>query len=227
VTIVALTYKPRLKMRSWAPPFPPRPKRSRFLLWAVAGWLLATGIGYRWVVDIGAGASDEATSDDDEPEESAQKLRADMTDDGRATAEPPQAPSVAHAEPPQSGADIDDPLSATSAERTRTRVTGEILSCDEFIKQAGEPRDNRLPAHLGRSALDVFIGENDWAKPCRKRHRLTAPLCVAIQDGAVRGLSVHTSPRDLTLETCLREQAAKLVLPPDSTPQVVRTTLSL
>jgi hypothetical protein len=202
-----ITYKPRPKMHSWAPPSPPKPRRSRFYLCAVLGWLAATGVGYRWLSNDSEPNADDAQS---------AELPAPVSRQPPTTAERRSAGAVAV-----------DPASNVDVQPAAPKANAEILACEEFLKEASEPSDNRLPAYLGRSALDTFIGENDWAKPCRTKHRRTAHLCIAIRDGAVRGLTVRTSPPNLTLENCLREQAAKLVLQPEATLRVIRTTLSL
>jgi hypothetical protein len=127
--------------------------------------------------------------------------------------------------PPTIGAAADSP--APNDEAPTKSANGEIRACEEFLQQAKEMSDVRLPAHLGRSAIDTFIGENDWARPCRSSHRRIVDLCVAIRDGAVQGLTARTSPPNLTLENCLREQAKKLSLQPEANVRVIRTKIVL
>jgi hypothetical protein len=204
-----LTYKPQPKMHSWTPPSPPKPKRSKFFLWAVLGWLLATAGGYYW-----------PWGERDRAEEPTAEMR---------SLEPTRlSPRVPVQERPlESRPSSPQRPPSSNVEPTTHPSKGEVRPCEEFIQQATEATDNRLPMHLGRSAIDVFIGENDWAKPCRSGHRRTVALCVAIRDGAVVGLTARTSPPNLTLENCLREQAAMLSLQQESTVRVVRTTLAL
>ncbi len=204
-----LTYKPRPKMHSWTPPSPPKPKRSKFFLWAVLGWLFATAGGYYWLWGE-RGKAEKPTSETRSLDSLLLPARA-----------PVQAPLL---EPRPS---VPQGAPSSGEERALPKSNAELRPCEEFIQQATEATDSRLPMHLGRSAIDVFIGENDWARPCRAGHRRTVALCVAIRDGAVVGLTARTSPPNLTLENCLREQAAKLSLQPETAVRVVRTTLAL
>jgi hypothetical protein len=204
---MTLVYKPRPKMRSWSPPSPPKPRRSRFYLWAVLGWLCVLAVGVRW---FAAGGTWLQPNDASDPEPLYP------------SASPPATSDV------QLGRFVQpSPAPSSDLEPVKPSTDAAILPCEEFLKQASDPADSRLPAYLGRSALDVFVGDNAWARPCRTKHRLAAQLCVAIRDGAVRGFTVRTSPPNLTLENCLREQAAKLVLQPESSVRVVRTMLFL
>jgi hypothetical protein len=212
-----LVYRPRPKLHSWTVPEPPKPRRSRFYLWAVAAWLGATALGYHWL-STSAGRGEPETSREEAIDlATARDPTPDSTANLATTSQTSSLSSGRSLEPAPSGKrDGGTDQSGTS-----------ILPCEQFLEQTGDPVDSRLPAHLGRSALDVFIGENAWARPCRTRHRIKAELCIAIRDGSVRGLSVRTSPPNLTLETCLREQAAKLVLQPESNVRVIRTTVFL
>jgi len=210
-----LTFKSRPKMHSWSPPLPPKPKRSRFYVWAVLGWFGATAVSYLWL----SGNRDEANSAVTPPnpvdgalvppalEVSMQRV------DARVAVPTPQPPSAMQR--------------ASESERPSPTNDGEVRACEEFIEQANQAPDNRLPTYLGRSAIDQFIGENDWARPCRAAKRRPLALCVAIRDGAVVGLTARSSPPNLTLENCLREQAKKLALQPESAVRVIRSTLYL
>lgn len=206
-----LTYKPRPKMHSWTPPLPPKPRRSRFYFWAVLGWLGATAVSYRWL-SSDASDPDTALAEADVPAPSLTS----------STPAEPQRTAV----PATTGAAPDAPARSEDAP-TMKPFNGEIRACEEFLQQAKEMSDVRLPAYLGRSAIDTFIGENDWARPCRTNHRRIVDLCVAIRDGAVQGLTARTSPPNLTLENCLREQARKLSLQPEASVRVIRTKIAL
>lgn len=215
-----LVYKPRPKLREWSPPRIPTPKRSRFLLWAVLGWLGVVAVGYHWLpIDWGQYWVQE-------PDGTSQ---ADRSSAVAASTEFNRQIRTAEATTSE-GSNSDEPLAAERSTSTRSQsepTNTEILPCEEFKKGASALPESRLPMHLGRSAVDVFIGANDWAKPCRGRHRQTIQLCVAISNGMVRGLSAKLSRPNLTLEACLREQAKKLVLPPEETLRIVNTTFTL
>lgn len=205
-----LIYKPRPKIPSWSPPVAPKPKRNYFYWWAVTAWLLVVGIGYHFLpIDWG----ERSVTRDSESAPSP------------APASIPEQTSVSGIRA-SNDVVVREPEENTSPVATKPAST-EILSCEEFADAKSIAPEGRLPMHLGRSALDAFIGENDWAKPCRGKHRQTVQLCVAILDGAVRGLTLKSVRPNLTLENCLREQAKKLVLAPESSLRIVNTTFWL
>lgn len=215
-----LVYKPRPKMGEWSPPRIPTPKRSRFLLWAVSVWLCVIAAGYHWLpIDWGQRWVEEpaVVPQADRPNAAAALTALNRQPDSNEGAV-------------RKGTNGDEPLVSERSESARNRVESpstEILPCEEFRKGSSALPESRLPMHLGRSAVDAFIGPNDWAKPCRGKHRQTIQLCVAISNGMVRGLSAKLARPNLTLEACLREQAKKLVLPPEDTLRIVNTTFSL
>jgi hypothetical protein len=216
-----LAYKPRLKMGEWTPPETPKPKRSRFFVLALFGWLSAIVAGYhwapidwrqRWVQEAGAGS---------EVDRSEAVVASTAFDHQTGARKAVARDSTKGDEPPLV-------LERSASARSQVEPTNtEILPCEEFKKGASAQSEGRLPMHLGRSAVDAFIGPNDWAKPCRGKHRQTIQLCVAISNGTVRGLSAKLARPNLTLEACLREQAKKLVLPPEDTLRIVNTTFRL
>jgi hypothetical protein len=173
--------------------------------------MLTLGVAYWWFSDDGA-------------ERASESGVAELAD-SPATAVPVTPPSVATA---AAAAAVQSPESKpATVTPARTGPNSVGLPCEDFLKDTSGQVEGRLPTHLERSAVDTFIGENAWAKPCRGRRRHTAELCVATQDGQVKGLSVTIAPPDLTLETCLREQAAKLTLQPEAAVRVIRTSLVL
>lgn len=213
-----LIYKPRPKLRSWTPSQVPKPKRSYFYRWAVLAWLLVIALGYHWLpIDWTQRQVEEESTAVSRPNPVDSRLghAAQRTDRG-STAD--EAPSNGEAQGAQ--VKLAPPSRATPS-------NPEILRCEDFTRGQSAMPESRLPTHLGRSALDAFIGPNDWAKPCRGKQRQLIHLCVAIENGSVRGLTAKTARPNLTLEACLREQAKKLVLPPEETLRIVNTTFSL
>lgn len=223
-----LVYKPRPRMGEWSPPRIPTPKRSRFLLWAVLGWLCVIAAGYHWLpIDWGQRWVQE-------PEVASEADRSSVAAASTALNRQNSAAETAVSEWPKgavrNGTNGDEPPAQERSESARSQsepTSTEILPCEEFERGAKAQPEGRLPMHLGRSAVDAFIGPNDWAKPCRGKRRQTIQLCVAISNGMVRGLSAKLARPNLTLEACLREQAKKLVLPPEDTLRIVNTTFSL
>lgn len=213
-----LVYKPRPKMRTWTPPQVPKPKRSHFYLWSVLGWFGVLAVGYYWLpIDW----------------EQREAEPAPVAPDLGASVGTSHAPELveqrnsADSRTPREAPALDPPDANALSSGATTRASTEILPCEAFTQGGRVTPESRLPTHLERSAVDAFIGPNDWARPCRGKHRRVVHLCVAIENGSVRGLSAKTGRADLTLETCLREQAKKLVLPPEETLRVVNTTFSL
>lgn len=214
--MAALEYKPRPKMHSWVPPTPPKPQRSRFYLWGLLAWLLTIAAGYHWMSNESEGDTSGAARDDlPVSSRSIEQLPRTESDVASSVRQSIRKPATSPRIAPQGSAPVTAP------------VASELPPCEAFLNLASESKENRLPAHLGRSPLDLFIGENVWARPCRAKHRRNVRLCVAIRDGAILGLTIGISPQNLTLETCLREQIAKLVLQPESNLRIIRTTLSL
>lgn len=218
-----LIYKPRPKMPSWSPPIEPKPKRSYFYWWAVVVWLSVIAVGYHFLpIDWGRRPQDASIV------ESAPPMNPGDAATPTERTPPASSPLQGETSAERSGSDRVAHESQSDAPSNGAKQASlEIVSCEEFSKEKSIAPESRLPMHLGRSALDAFIGENEWARPCRGKHHQTVQLCVAILDGAVRGLTLKSARPNLTLENCLREQAKKLVLAPDSSLRIVNTTFRL
>ncbi|HEY5962005.1 MAG TPA: hypothetical protein VIV60_35850 [Polyangiaceae bacterium] len=228
-----LIFKPRPKMHSWTAPEPRAPRRNWFYFWAIGAWLLTVAIAYRWFSDV---ADDEPTASSDGAESNGRDANGrdangrdgtmnEPTRDARerdVISAPKPASAAAAATLPEQGT-----ATQVGTRPARAGNASVTAACEDFIKESNGAMDGRLPTHLERSPVDAFIGENAWTKPCRTRRRHTAQLCVAIQDGEVKGLSAVISPPDLSVENCLREQAAKLVLQPEGSVRVIRTSVIL
>jgi hypothetical protein len=102
-----------------------------------------------------------------------------------------------------------------------------LPGCESYLREAHEAEHEPMPTHLGRSVIAPFVEENAWFSPCRGRVRRTVWFCAAIRNGTVIGISLRAAPRDLTLETCVREQALKVSLRAETTLHIVETQLSL
>ena len=206
-----LEYKPRPKMRSWASPEPPPPRRSRFLWFALAAWIAALYIGYQLVWQGRLPLSES------EPDAASSPT---LGLDGAQT-----APASANIAQPRKEVITEDREAIVPTSAPGGPV--ELPACEAFLAEARTSENVRMPASLGRSALDAFIGHDEWLKPCRGRHRRRVSLCAALRDGNIIGLTLRAEPKDLTLETCVREQALKIVLRAEPNLRVVKADLAL
>jgi hypothetical protein len=203
-------------MRSWTAPEPPPPRRSRFLFLAFVVWCgalylgnrLAWPEGYSFFGHVAPETQESANLDVQKLPESQPSPLPEL-----ATRDTEVAPDVAD-------------KGKESAQKTSAR-TGELPPCEAFLEEAKHGGNERMPTHLGRSAMIEFVGSAEWAKPCRGRKRRTMQFCAAIRDGVIVGLTLRGRPHDLSLETCVREQATKLLLPQEPAIRIVDAILTI
>jgi hypothetical protein len=179
------------------------------------GWFAALYVGYRWVWPDGfplSGNEPSETLDDTAPSSD----KAAMPHEARAKPE-------GTATTPALNATDSEPIPTTQA----SSIPAELPGCDAFLAEARAGEAERMPAHLGRSALDQFIGSTEWTKPCRGRRRRSIEFCAAVRDGRIVGLTLRAIPKDLSLEDCVREQAQKLTLRSEPSLHIYQAQLSL
>ena len=213
-----LGYKPRPRMRSWAAPEPPPPRRSGYLLIALLGWFGALYVGYRWVWPGTSPFRNDETA-----------LESEQSENNEGTPEPA---TLTRYEAPQTVVPVNPSASDTERARDETAAApkpsnGELPGCEGFRAEIVDSDNERMPAHLGMAAIGSFIGESAWLKPCRGHKRRSMRFCAAIRNGSLLGLTLRAEPPDLTLENCVREQALKVPLRAEPSLRIIETRLSL
>jgi hypothetical protein len=122
-------------------------------------------------------------------------------------------------------------LSASSAPRnTRNDASdtgGSLPSCEVVIAGANEEVDLRSSRHdapdLSRDALAAVLENGAYLTACGVPDRTTLDICVAVQEGKVKGVTVVTRPTDAALATCVRKAVARLRFPYGSRVDITRT----
>jgi hypothetical protein len=197
-------------MHSWEAPEPRPPRRSLLLWFALVAWFGALYLGYQRLGRNETTADTSRAAEADAPTLAEARARPDL---------PPIETATGTVAAPA-------PVTAPAASQSQTATS--LPSCESFSSEAKGNDQERVPAHLGRSVLDRFLGDTEWTRPCRgRKRRSTVQFCAAIRDGELVGLTLKSSPKSVGLEECIREQARKVVVRSESVVRIVDITLEL
>ena len=122
-------------------------------------------------------------------------------------------------------------LSASSAPRNprndRHDTAGALPSCEVVVAGASQEidlRSNRQAApDLSRDALAGVLENGAYLTACGVPDRTRIDICVAVQEGKVKGVTVVTRPADAALATCVRQAVARLRFPYGPRLDITRT----
>jgi hypothetical protein len=104
---------------------------------------------------------------------------------------------------------------------------GALPSCDAVV--AGESQEIDLRSSrqaapdLSREALAGVLENGAYLTACGVPDRTTLDICVAVQEGKVKGVTVVTRPTDAALATCVRRAVARLRFPYGRRLDITRT----
>jgi hypothetical protein len=122
-------------------------------------------------------------------------------------------------------------LSASSAPRNSRNdaddTAGALPSCDAVVAGANQEIDLRSSRQaapdLSRDALAGVLENGAYLTACGVPDRTSLDICVAVQEGKVKGVTVVTRPTDARLAACVRKAVARLRFPYGSRLDVTRT----
>jgi hypothetical protein len=122
-----------------------------------------------------------------------------------------------------------EPSATSAAREPRNEVhdTGGALPTCEMVA-AGENqeidlRSSRQAPDLAREALAGVLEHGAYLTACDVPDRTTLDICVAVQEGKVKGVTVVTRPADRGLAACVRRAVARLRFPYGSRLDITRT----
>jgi len=200
-------------MRSWEPPVPKPPARSRWWLWAVLGWLgavaVAHGIVYGWLWELGATGR--------EAHRAPVPHRAPLAPVGSVSKQPSPSTSLAQSS-----------LDASGIERPLPELTT-IADCDApSLESADEERYREaLPHDLSQSVWGPLLSSSGLLQACRSHRRDRVHVCVATRRGEVVGLTVKSDRDDSRVERCVSLQLLRAPIPVDPGLQRMRAVVDL
>jgi len=108
--------------------------------------------------------------------------------------------------PSSTRADVPAPPGGTSVGKSCEAAAAEYR--DEIV--VGKDRG---PADLTAADYAAVLNRGSWFAHCGLPDRATLDVCVAVQNGRARGVTVRTSPRDGAVERCIARAAAGLSFP--------------
>jgi hypothetical protein len=128
-------------------------------------------------------------------------------------------------------ADTPRELSASSAPRNPRNdgndSAGALPSCEAVVAGANQEIDLRSSRQaapdLSRDALARVLDNGAYLTACGVPDRTTLDICVAVQEGKVKGVTVVTRPTDAALATCVRKAVARLRFPYGARMDIART----
>lgn len=195
----SLYFKPQVRMRSWEPPVPKPPARSRWWLWAILGWLAAVAVahgivyGWLWELDGTAKVAHQAPA----------PSRAPLTQVGSVPNQAPPSASVAQSSLEPSG--ISRP----------TPDIESIADCEApSLESADDERyDQALPHDLSQSVWGPLLSTSGPLQGCRSNRSDRVHVCVATRRGEIVGLTVQSDRGDSRVERCVSLQLLRAPIP--------------
>jgi hypothetical protein len=104
---------------------------------------------------------------------------------------------------------------------------GALPSCEGVAAGANQEIDLRSKKtqapDLSRDALAGVLENGAYLTACGVPDRTTLDICVAVQEGKVKGVTVVTRPTDAALATCVRRAVARLRFPYGPRLDITRT----
>lgn len=141
------------------------------------------------------------------PLEAARSLPLPETTEPAAT--PPSTPAV------------DEPAPAGGSTFGKSCETAAAEYSDDIVMGA-----DRGPADLGAGDYSRVLGSSSWFAHCGLPSHAALDVCVAVQGGRAKGVTVRATPRLAAVERCVARAAAGLAFPYHPRLDVARTRFS-
>jgi hypothetical protein len=122
-----------------------------------------------------------------------------------------------------------EPSASSAAREPRKEIddAGPALPTCEVVAAAANQevdlRSSRQAPDLSREALAGVLENGAYLTACSVPDRTTLDICVAVQEGTVKGVTVVTRPADAGLATCIRRAVARLRFPYGPRLDITRT----